>query len=90
MLYSSRCRAEDVTWVGEVPLLEGGLLRCTAKFRYRQPDQPVEVQLQNGDLMIHALTPQRAVTPGQSAVLYDGEVCLGGGIVTEILDAGTC
>ena len=88
MLYSTRCRAEDVTWIGGAPLREGETLRCSAKFRYRQPDQPAEVTLQDGNLMIHALTPQRAVTPGQSAVLYDGEVCLGGSIVTEILDAG--
>ena len=90
MLYSTRCRAEDVTWIGEAPVREGETLRCTAKFRYRQPDQPVEVTLQDGQLMIRALTPQRAVTPGQSAVLYDNDTCLGGGIVTEILDAGTC
>ena len=90
MLYSTRCRAEDVTWIGEAPVREGETLRCTAKFRYRQPDQPVEVTLQDGQLMIRALTPQRAVTPGQSAVLYDNDACLGGGIVTEILDAGTC
>ena len=89
MLYSSRCRAEDVTWVGEPPLREGETLRCKAKFRYRQPDQPVEATLQGGQLMIRALTPQRAVTPGQSAVLYDGDTCLGGGIVAEILDAGS-
>ena len=88
MLYSTRCRAEDVTWVGEAPVREGETLRCSARFRYRQPDQPVEVTLQDGNLMIHALTPQRAVTPGQSAVLYSGDVCLGGGSVTEILDAG--
>ena len=88
MLYSSRCRAEDVTWVGEPPIREGETLRCTAKFRYRQPDQPVEVTLQGETLLIRSLAPQRAVTPGQSAVLYDGENCLGGGIVTEILDAG--
>ena len=88
MLYSSRCRAEDVTWVGEPPIREGETLRCTAKFRYRQPDQPVEVTLQGETLLIRSLAPQRAVTPGQSAVLYNGDVCLGGGIVTEILDAG--
>ena len=90
MLYSTRCRAEDVTWIGEAPVREGETLRCTAKFRYRQPDQPVEVTLQDGQLMIRALTPQRAVTPGQSAVLYKEDKCLGGGIVTEILDAGNC
>ena len=89
LLYSTRCLAEDVTWVGEPPIREGETLRCTAKFRYRQPDQDVEVRLQEGQLMIHALSPQRAVTPGQSAVLYLGDECLGGGIVTKILDAGS-
>ncbi len=88
MLYSTRCRAEDVTWVGEAPLQEGQTLSCTCKYRYRQPDQPVEVTLEGDQLRIHSLVPQRAVTPGQSAVLYQGEVCLGGGIVTEIEDAG--
>jgi tRNA-specific 2-thiouridylase len=88
LLYSSRCTAEDVTWVGEPPVREGETLRCTARFRYRQADQPVEARLEDGKLMIHALTPQRAVTPGQSAVLYQGDVCLGGGIVTDVLDAG--
>ena len=39
-------------------------------------------------LRIRSLVPQRAVTPGQSAVLYDGDRCLGGGIVTKVLDAG--
>ena len=90
MLYSTRCIAEDVTWIGEPPVREGETMQCTAKFRYRQPDQPAEVTLQDGQLMIRALTPQRAVTPGQSAVLYNGDNCLGGGIVTEILDAGAC
>ncbi len=88
MLYSTRCVAEDVTWVGDAPLQEGETVRCTAKYRYRQPDQPVEVTLKNGKLYLHSLVPQRAVTPGQSAVLYDGMKCLGGGIVTDIQDAG--
>ena len=83
MLYSDWCTAEDVTWVGEPPLREGEMIRCMVKYRYRQPDQAAEVTLQDGRLLIHALTPQRAVTPGQSAVLYDGDVCLGGGIVTD-------
>ncbi len=88
MLYSTRCGAEDVTWVGEVPLREGQTISCTCKYRYRQPDQPVEVTLEGDRLRIHSLVPQRAVTPGQSAVLYQGEVCLGGAVVTEIEDAG--
>ena len=88
MLYSTRCLAEDVTWVGEAPVREGETFSCTAKYRYRQPDQPVRVTLRGGRLLAESEVPQRAVTPGQSLVLYDGEVCLGGGIVTEILDPG--
>lgn len=88
MLYSSRCVGTDVTWIGEPPMAEGETLRCTCKFRYRQADQPVEATLTAGRLMIRALTPQRAVTPGQSAVLYQGERCLGGAVVETVLDAG--
>ena len=89
LLYSTLCLAEDATWVGEAPAETGRPFRCTAKYRYRQPDQPVEVVLEDGNTMrIRSLVPQRAVTPGQSAVLYDGERCLGGGIVTRVLDAG--
>lgn len=88
MLYSTRSIAGDVTWVGEAPLREGGTIACNVRYRYRQPDQPAEVTLQDGKLLLHSLTPQRAVTPGQSAVLYDGDVCLGGAIVTEVLDPG--
>ena len=84
MLYSRRCLAEDITWVGEAPVKEGETLRCTAKYRYRQPDQAVRVTLQDGKLLAESEDPQRAVTPGQSLVLYDGENCLGGGIVTEV------
>ena len=90
MLYSTRSVAGGVTWVGDEPLHAGETLRCTARFRYRQGDQPVEVTLMEDKLLIHSLTPQRAVTPGQSAVLYDGERCLGGAVVEEILDAGYC
>ena len=74
--------------MGEAPVKEGETFSCTARYRYRQPDQPVEATLREGKLLLHSLTPQRAVTPGQSAVLYDGDVCLGGGIVTEVLDPG--
>ena len=88
LLYSTWCRAEEVTWVGGPPLREGQTLRCTAKYRYRQADQPVEATLAAGRLMIRSLQPQRAVTPGQSVVLYRGEECLGGGIVTEVGEGG--
>jgi tRNA-specific 2-thiouridylase len=53
-----------------------------AKFRYRQPDQKVFVRV-NDDRTLHIDfdEPQRAVTEGQYAVLYDGENCLGGGVI---------
>ena len=55
---------------------------CKAKFRYRQPDQDVAVRINDdGGLHIEFAEPQRAVTEGQYAVLYDGENCLGGGVI---------
>ena len=88
LLYSSRCLVTDVTWVAGEPVRPGETLRCGCKYRYRQQDQPVEAAVTPDGWILRALVPQRAVTPGQSAVLYDGEVCLGGGIVSEVLDAG--
>ena len=89
MLYSTLCIAGGVTWVGDAPISVGETLRCTCKYRYRQADGPVEVTLrEDGKLLIRSLDPQRAVTPGQSAVLYLEEKCIGGAVVEEILDAG--
>jgi len=53
-----------------------------AKTRYRQSDAPCTVVSADGEaLKLSFAEAQWAVTPGQSAVLYDGEVCLGGGII---------
>ncbi|MBQ8655156.1 MAG: tRNA 2-thiouridine(34) synthase MnmA [Clostridia bacterium] len=87
-LYSTRSLCTGVTWVGDAPLQPGDTLRCTCKFRYRQGDQPVDVTLDGDKLLITSLEPQRAVTPGQSAVLYLGDQCIGGGVVETVLDAG--
>src|SRR5690606_29457061 len=57
-------------------------LACSAKARYRQPDQDCEVlPCENGGYQVRFATPQRAVTPGQQLVLYLGEHCLGGGVI---------
>jgi tRNA-uridine 2-sulfurtransferase len=83
-LQSTRLRAASLSWVaGAAP---GTHFECSAKTRYRQPDQACTVTLseRGGDVVFE--TPQRAVTPGQSVVFYAGEVCLGGGII-EATDA---
>ena len=81
-LYTTHCRASQATWIaGRAPAAS---FDCTAKYRYRQPDQHVHVEVgDGGELLVTACAPQRAVTPGQSVVLYDGEVCLGGAIADE-------
>ena len=56
---------------------------CTAKFRYRQGEQPVHVRMDGDNVRIDFAEPQRAVTPGQYAVLYYGNRCLGGAVIEE-------
>ena len=82
MLFSRALTATDLTWVaGEPPTLPA---RCSAKVRYRQGDQPCRVEAgPEGGVTVTFDTPQRAVTPGQSVVFYDGAACLGGGIITS-------
>ncbi|MGI6315213.1 MAG: tRNA 2-thiouridine(34) synthase MnmA [Christensenellales bacterium] len=79
LLYSGSCALSRVSWIaGEPPRLP---LECRAKFRYRQPDQEVRVLPEGEGVRVEFAKPQRAVTPGQYCVFYDGEVCLGGGQV---------
>ena len=83
LLYSRACTADQATFIGD-PLPENTPCHLTAKFRYRQADQPVTVT-RTGEILHFVFdTPQRAVTPGQSAVIYDGPCCLGGGIIDTI------
>ena len=83
-LYSRYVRALEPTWIaGSAPAPEGEPFRCMAKFRYRQADQPVWAVHREHVLFLRADELQRAVTPGQSAVLYQGEICLGGAIAEE-------
>lgn len=89
MLYATRTTAILPTWIaGHPPMGKGEPLACTAKFRYRQPDQQVRVIIKEETLLVTALVPQRAITPGQSIVFYQGENCLGGAVVENVLDSG--
>jgi len=82
LLFSTSCIAENVTWVlGRPP---SGSFDCAAKYRYRQPDQRVRVEVSGDCLLVTAAEPQRAITPGQSVVLYDGEELLGGAVVESV------
>ncbi|MDD3336723.1 MAG: tRNA 2-thiouridine(34) synthase MnmA [Eubacteriales bacterium] len=86
-LYHRYIRASQPTWIAEsAPMAEGECYRCTARFRYRQPDQAVTVLRRGDELFIEADEPQRAITPGQSVVLYLDDVCLGGAIEEEASD----
>ena len=83
LLYSNAATGTDVTWIGDKPAEES--FDCMAKFRYRQKDQKVRVTQQENSILVEAQYPQRALTPGQSMVLYSGEKCLGGAILDEVI-----
>ncbi len=81
LLLKSELLAADLAWVGDTPVPDAPY---GAKTRYRQSDASCRIAYQPDDsAMLHAhfVQPQRAITPGQSVVLYDGDVCLGGGII---------
>ena len=79
-LLSPALRADDLSWVAGEPPAPG---RYGAKTRYRQADAPCRFEPADGGFTLRFDAPQWAVTPGQSAVLYDGEVCLGGGVIAQ-------
>jgi tRNA-uridine 2-sulfurtransferase len=80
-LYCDGLTAVEATWIGgvapEFPM------RCKAKVRYRQQDQDCVVTRDGDVLTVVFDVPQRAVTPRQSVVFYQGEVCLGGAVILE-------
>jgi tRNA-specific 2-thiouridylase len=80
LMLHTTLEAGQLDWCG-TPVAE--TIRCAAKTRYRQPDQDCVVEpLEDGlRVKVRFDQPQRAITPGQSVVFYDGEVCLGGGII---------
>jgi tRNA-specific 2-thiouridylase len=81
-LYSDSCLVDDLNIIGDVSLEEP--LHCSAKFRYRQPDNDVILYRQGNELKVEFKKPIRAVTPGQAAVFYIGDECIGGGFIKEV------
>ena len=79
-LLSNWLEADDLSWVAGAPPAAGAL---AAKTRYRQTDAPCTLSLAGAEMRLDFAQPQWAVTPGQSAVLYDGDVCLGGGVIAR-------
>ncbi len=78
-LESSWLAAGDLNWLLAPDAFPK---RCAAKVRYRQADEPCTLSWRaDGRLLARFDRPQRAVTPGQYVCLYDGDVCLGGGVI---------
>ena len=81
-LFRTTATVTDFNWIsGEVP---GEPLRCKAKTRYRQKEQPATAAVNpDGTVTLTFDEPVRAITPGQAAVLYDGDIVLGGGTIID-------
>lgn len=80
LLMSNSLICQDIHWIEEAtPQLP---LKCTAKIRYRCSDQNCKVNaISDGEYQVIFEQPQRAITPGQSIVFYQDDVCLGGGVI---------
>jgi len=73
------------TLVGNINFLgEEKLTKCTAKFRYRQDDVPVQLEWLDNEVLVKYPQGVKRVTPGQACVFYNKEECLGGGIIKEV------
>lgn len=80
-LYSDQLIASKLNWLKDMP----EEFTCTAKFRYRQKDSAVTVsKINENQVRVNFHQNERAVTPGQAVVFYDGDICLGGGTIDEI------
>ena len=82
-LFNTSCSVTELNWFNPIDLSKP--VNCSAKFRYRQADQMVSIQALSKDEIIVSF-PQgiKAIVPGQEAVFYDGEICLGGGKIDVV------
>ena len=78
-LVSTSAIVDNINYLGKEKIT-----KCTAKFRYRQEDIPVELEWYNNEVLVKYPQGVKRVTPGQACVFYDGEECLGGGIIKEV------
>lgn len=82
-LFSTSCIVSDVNWFTKKTI--GPVFACSAKFRYRQKDNDVDVELlDNNEVRVVFKHPISSVTPGQEAVFYQGDICLGGGVIEKV------
>lgn len=82
-LTSDSAIVKDLNWFNPIDLSDG--LECSAKFRYRQKDQKVRIKSIGKDtLLVEYKHPISSVTPGQEAVFYLGDECLGGGVIDDV------
>jgi tRNA-specific 2-thiouridylase len=83
-LYSTGLLANQLHWVDRKGPQQA--IKCSVKTRYRQQDIPCQITPHSdGSLLVEFDEPQKAVTPGQSAVFYQNEICLGGGIIENYI-----
>lgn len=83
LLFADRLEAPEPSWVAGSP--PAGAFSVTARARYRSADVPCHVTIaDDGAARVRFPSPQRALTPGQSVVFYDGEICLGGGAIGTV------
>ena len=78
-LISTSCLVDNINY-----LKDKKINKCTAKFRYRQKDFPVELEWFDNEVLVKYPQGVKAVTPGQACVFYDEDECLGGGIIKEV------
>ena len=78
-LVSDSCIVDEINYLGEEKIT-----KCTAKFRYRQEDIQVELEGKDNEVLVKYPQGVKRVTPGQACVFYNGEECLGGGIIKEV------
>lgn len=86
-LFSTSLEAREISFTVPKDLSHQLGFDCTAKFRYRQADVAVHVVVDGDKAVVNFKEPVRAVTPGQAVVFYDGDECLGGGLIDHVYQA---